>query len=104
MEASGVKLEFAANNEIFTVGIKAHNYNRGNFFTPTRFTARIGPFAPDTLFLGRVMALDTVGDVAYSNVTVLKVPHDAKAIKAPPAPVSPFINKGGGYFYAIVWR
>jgi hypothetical protein len=58
MEASGVKLEFVTNNEIFTVGIKAHNYNLGNFFTP-RFTARIGPFAPDTLFLGRVMALDT---------------------------------------------
>ena len=59
MKVSGIKLEFATNNEIFTGGIKAHNYNRGNFFTPTSFTARIGPFAPDTLFLGRVMALDT---------------------------------------------
>ena len=58
VEASGVKLELTTNNEIFTVRIKAHNYNRGNF-TPTSSTARIGPFAPDTLFLGRIMALDT---------------------------------------------
>lgn len=98
MEASGVRIEFTSAEQIFTVADKTMAYKAGNFTTPTSFEARVGPFEPGTTILARITALDTIGNVAHSDVTVIEVPMDARGTEVPEPWVSPFVDEGGEVF------
>ena len=62
LEATGVVTEFSTDNG-HTWSRKYHNYKAGNFVKPTLFEAVIGPIAPGTPVLLKMMARDTAGNI-----------------------------------------
>jgi hypothetical protein len=76
LEATGVTTEYSTDGGR-TWSHRAHNYNAGNFTTPTLFEAVLGPFESGTAVQLRFTARDTGG-----NVTSI-IPADAVGLVAP---------------------
>jgi hypothetical protein len=77
LEATGVSTQFSVDGGKTWSG-KTHGYKVGNFVRPTLFEAVLGPFAPGTKVLVRLMAVDTAGNAQTA------IPADAAAFRAPP--------------------
>jgi len=78
-EASGIRAEYSTDNGV-TFSSRVMAYSAGNFVGPTSFTAEIGPFAPGTMVIGRIVAADIAGNTderSFGPVKVVPKPNAA---------------------------
>jgi len=71
-EASGIRAEYSTDNGV-TFSSRVMAYSAGNFVGPTSFTADIGPFAPGTTVVGRIVASDIAGNTDERSFGPVKV-------------------------------